>query len=99
MTTFGELLENGEFSCTLAGEKEPMCDFDWDGESMYITEAGYEYFQNVLDAPAEILPNGNISIDTSVDPTGRLDDEVCEFADSVAGYCDADLFDAWFGYR
>ena len=99
MITVAELLENGEYSCTMAGELEPECDFDWDSETMSLTESGYDYFRDVMEAPAYLLENGNISVDTSSDPTGRLDEEVCEFVNSVAGYCDADLFDAWFDFR
>ena len=93
--TLYDFLLNGSYSCEVAGEIDPQCSFEWD-EGDEITEEGYEEFKNVLECPAEMLSNGNISLDTSHDETGELDYEICRFVDSLAGYCPDDDWHRWF---
>ena len=93
--TLYELLLNGSYSCELSGEVEPQCSFEWNIDDR-ITDDGYEEFSHVLELPADVLANGNIYVDTSSDPSGGLDYEVCRFVDSLAGFCASSDWDRWF---
>lgn len=61
--TFLELLESGEeFECELIiGGAESPATFCWTSENK-MTEYGIEYYQQIMEAKYEILPNGNIEI-------------------------------------
>lgn len=98
MITFYDLMNNGAFSCDVAGEIDPECSFEWDSQDCAVTEEGYEEFRHVLELPATLLANGNIHLDTSSDPDGWLDREVCRFVNSLAGYCSDEEWNRWFSF-
>ena len=96
MLTFRQLLENGSYFCEVVADIDMACSFDWDRDMMALNPAAIEEFASIMDLPAEILQNGNIFVDTSCDPSGRLDEEIDRFVSSVAGYCPESKWKAWF---
>lgn len=88
---FIDYLKSGiELDCDLIiGDVDMPASFVWDEDSR-ITEAGYQKFKSLMDAPYDVLQNGNIEIFCDDDKLGG------KFVYAAAGYVSEDNYKAWF---
>lgn len=85
------LKKTKEISCDLIiGGADTEASFEWDHDFTQITEAGYKKFKTIMDAPFEVLPNGNIEIFCDNDELGNY------FSMAHAGYISTTLYNKYF---
>jgi hypothetical protein len=88
---FVDYLKSGiELDCDLIiGDVDMPASFVWDDDCR-ITDAGYQKFKSLMDAPYEVLKNGNIEIFCDDDKLGE------KFTYAAAGYIGATDYKLYF---
>lgn len=79
-----------DMDCDLIiGDCDMPATFVW-GDSLAITQEGYEQFKPIMEAPYKVLSNGNIEIFCKNYKIGE------KFTMAAAGYVSESLYNKWF---